>query len=485
MFRPVQEQPLRGFESPDQAPAFVFPTDGLPMTTDPHVSLSAAQLEIWLAQALEPDSPVYTVGEVIHLPKSLDLDCFEQALARAVDETDALHVRFSHSDRGPVQRVGVPSRWSLAKDPTPLRSDVDLAKKLEHELAVPIAIEGDCLARSLLLRFEDGHFAWCQLYHHIAMDGYARALFAKRVAETYSRLVSGRDPDPRHFGAFNELLVHDWDYRASTEAADDRAYWRKELAGFDHGTTAAGYHPNRGGFRRQTEHLSPGLTASLQTAAGTSGLSVATILCAVAAVISSCGRGSDDTVIGFVVSGRPDTVARKTPGAVSNVVPLRLTVNLQASWRELLAEIRQKIKTALQHQRTRLEDIRRDLNLTGAGDELTSIVVNVIPFFEHLQFGDDTAKLENLSNGPVDDYSVVAYPNGREPQLRIDFNANGARRDDEDLNRFRRRFLQLLARLTSDLDSRVGSVDLLLEDERDLVLEGWNATAAPLPELLP
>ncbi|MGY4310271.1 amino acid adenylation domain-containing protein/non-ribosomal peptide synthase protein (TIGR01720 family) [Bradyrhizobium sp. USDA 4369] len=455
------------------------------MMTGPLVSLSAAQLEIWLAQALEPDSPSYTVGEVIHLPNSLDIDCFERALRQTVDETDALHVRFSHSDRGPVQRLGVRPRWHLAKEPTSLRSDADLAARLAHELAVPIEIEGDCLARSLLLRFEDGHFAWCQLYHHIVMDGYARALFAKRVADIYSRLVSGRDPDSRSFGAFAELLVDDRDYRASDEAFQDRAYWRKELDGFVHGASADGHRPNSNGFRRQTEHLSAGLNAAVQALAATTGISIATILSAVAAVVSSSSHGSGDIVLGFVVSARSGAVARNTPGTVSNVVPLRLSVDLRASWRELLAEIRLKIKTALQHQRTRLEDIRRDLSLTGGGDELTSAVVNVIPFFDLLQFGDETAKLENLSNGPVDDYSVVAYPNGDEPALRIDFNANAGRRSDEDLTQFRRRFLRLLSRLTSDVDGRVGAVDLLLEDERDLVLGRWNATAAPLPEMLP
>ena len=226
------------------------------MMTGPLVSLSAAQLEIWLAQALEPDSPSYTVGEVIHLPSSLDLDCFERALGYTVDETDALHVRFSRSDRGPVQRLGVRPRWHLVQEPAPLRSNADLAARLAHELAVPIDVEGDCLARSLLLRFEDGHFAWCQLYHHIAMDGFARAIFAKRVADTYSRLVSGRESVPSLFGTFAELLGDDRDYRASDEALQDRAYWRNELDGFVHGASAEGHYSHWNGFRRQTEHLS-------------------------------------------------------------------------------------------------------------------------------------------------------------------------------------------------------------------------------------
>ncbi|MGJ4999561.1 amino acid adenylation domain-containing protein [Bradyrhizobium sp. HKCCYLS3077] len=366
-----------------------------------------------------------------------------------------------------------------------LRSDADLSARLAHELTVPIDIEGDCLARSLLLLFEDGHFVWCQLFHHIAMDGFARALFAKRVADTYSRLISGRETSPRPFGAFAELLGDDRDYRASDGALQDRAYWRNELDGFVHGASAGAHDPDGNGFRRQTEHLSAGLTSALGMVTATTGLSIATILCAAAAVISSSSRGSRDTVIGFVVSARSAAAARSTPGTVSNVVPLRLAVDPRVSWREFLAEIRLKVKAALQHQRTRLEDIRRDLSLTGAGDELTSVVVNVIPFFDLLQFGDETAKLENLSNGPVDDYSVVAYPNGDTPMLRIDFNANAGRRNDEDLARFRRRFLHLLSCLTSDVDGRVGAVDLLLEEERDLVLGRWNATAAPLPERLP
>lgn len=62
--------------------------------------LSAAQMEIWLAQQFNPSSPVYNVGQFTEVHGALDPVLFEAALRQVITEAESLCLRFIKS--GPV-----------------------------------------------------------------------------------------------------------------------------------------------------------------------------------------------------------------------------------------------------------------------------------------------------------------------------------------------------------------------------------------------
>jgi hypothetical protein len=75
-------------------------------------SLSSAQTEIWLAQQLHPDSPVYNIAQYTVIEGAIDAVVFEAALHQVIDEADTLRLQFVDSDDGLRQRIGAPA-WSM------------------------------------------------------------------------------------------------------------------------------------------------------------------------------------------------------------------------------------------------------------------------------------------------------------------------------------------------------------------------------------
>src|SRR6476646_8749892 len=75
--------------------------------------LSPAQSGIWFAQMLDPQSPVYNVGEYLEIMGAIDLGLFETALRWLVAESDALHLRFVETDEGPRQYIGADPDWLM------------------------------------------------------------------------------------------------------------------------------------------------------------------------------------------------------------------------------------------------------------------------------------------------------------------------------------------------------------------------------------
>ncbi|MCG1019346.1 condensation domain-containing protein, partial [Mycetohabitans sp. B4] len=75
-------------------------------------ALTTAQTEIWIAQQLHPDSPVYNIAQYTVIEGEIEAAVFEAALRQVIDEADTLRLQFVDSDDGLRQRIGTPA-WSM------------------------------------------------------------------------------------------------------------------------------------------------------------------------------------------------------------------------------------------------------------------------------------------------------------------------------------------------------------------------------------
>jgi nonribosomal peptide synthetase DhbF len=168
---------------------------------------------------------------------------------------------------------------------------------------------------------------------------------------------------------------------------------------------------------------------------------------------------------------------------LSNVLPLRLKVHSGMSLAELMGEVAQQIRRALMHQRYRTEDLLRDLGLLAHDQKLFGTSVNVMPFDYDLRFAGHRSTIHNLSNGPVDDLSIVVYDRADSKGVRTDFDANPALYNIDELAKHQQRFLRLLGTVAADPSQPISRLGFLDPEERRQLLYEWNATARDLPQV--
>src|SRR5262249_15971854 len=177
-----------------------------------------------------------------------------------------------------------------------------------------------------LLKGADDRFYWYGRYHHIVMDAFGMWLVARRVANVYTQLTIGRTTHDGSFDSLPVLLEEDAVYRASEQFAQDRRYWIDYLADRPEPVTLRGRTSSDSrGFLRNTAYLPHGGADDLRSIAHRTGTSVAQIISAATAIFLHRLTGAKDLVFGLPVAARSD-VLRRTPGMVSNVLPLRVAV---------------------------------------------------------------------------------------------------------------------------------------------------------------
>jgi nonribosomal peptide synthetase DhbF len=461
-----------------------------PVCTAQACGLSAAQSAIWFAQALDPASPAFNIAEYVDVHGPLATRLFAAALRRVVEEVDALRLRITPHPHA-RQHVVDCSGWDLPMldfraHPAPLTA---AESWMRDDLSRPVQLDREPLFRYALLQVSDERFFWYARYHHLAMDGHGGALIARRVAEIYSALAQGRSVPPNVFGSCFELLEEEENYRGA-QLARDRQYWLRVMAGRPEVATLSGRPPADArprSFIRHSSTLPAPLAASLASMARRCGASMAQALEAAAALYLHRFTGAEEIVLGVPVTARLGRRMRSIPGMVSNVLPLRLHLNGSMSFAGLLEQAAKRKSQLVRHQRYRAEDLRHDLGLQPADPGLHGMVVNVMPFPYDLEFSGCASTTHNLSNGPVDELSVVLYDRQDGAGHRLDFDGNPAHYTPEDLAAHQQRFIALLQQLVfSDLP--VHAFRLLLPDEKPALISGVHMSGcghqATLPRLL-
>ncbi|WP_329151403.1 amino acid adenylation domain-containing protein [Streptomyces sp. NBC_01456] len=469
----------------------------------PSMPLTTMQHGIWLAQQLA--SPVrYQLASAFEIAGDLDPELYEAAFRFAVTETEPFRSRFAVTASGePRQWAGPLPAWhipvvDLQREPAPMAAALDW---MRADLPRPLDLENGPAFRTAFLRLAEDRVCWYLLVHHLVVDGFGLALFARRLGEIYAALERGESPKPGHQVPLDTLLNAERAYRSTPDFEADRAFWTARMAGWPGavrpgmsrpaapgrdvpgrtGIGRTGGAPVRGACRMPEDRV-----AALRAHARA--LDVPwTVVATASAVLLDHARtgGGDEVVVGFPVAGRTPKTAGVVAGAASNVLPLRVPVDPRRSTAALIRTVGEATTLALDHQRYRYEDLRRDLGFTRSAHAPYQLTANIVPFSFGRSFAGRPMTLRQLNTGAVEDLSVMIRPEHGRAGLMVEVHAEAGRYEPEEVAAEADRCVRLLDQLIDEPRRPVGELDLLAPDERRLLVPRLGTPAPPSPRTLP
>ncbi|MGV9358466.1 amino acid adenylation domain-containing protein [Streptomyces misionensis] len=452
--------------------------------------LTGAQAGVWFAQAVEPDSPIFRAAEYLEIHGPVDPELFERALRRMTAEADALHITFVDTEDGPRQRIGAEPDWRLRIVDVSGESDPRRAAEewMRRDLRRRIDLTGTELFTYALFRVAQDRWFWYHAYHHILLDGVGAALLVRRVADLYSALVAGTEPEPGPFASVRTLLAEDAAYRASEEFTADRAFWQGRFADQPEpiALSARPLVPSAD-FVRRSAHLPADVQDALVRAAERAGAARSRIVIAATVAYLHRMTGCTDVVLGLPVTARPGPHSRRAPGMAANVVPLRVAVDDATTVAELLERTRVALRGVSAHQRYRGEDLRRDLGLPNDHRRFFGPLINVVPFDYDLRFAGSRADAHNMSLRLIEDLAISVYDRGNGTPVRVDFDIHPELYGTAELAAHQDRYVAFIGRLAEALaepGTPLGRLGLLGADElADVLAPPAPAAAGPAPTL--
>ncbi|MEH7725058.1 amino acid adenylation domain-containing protein [Bacillus altitudinis] len=409
---------------------------------------------------------------------TLRSDLLEKSMNIIVERYDIFRTVFLH------EKVKRPVQVVLKNRPFKL-DVVDIQDLSESEQLERIdrfkqqdQLRGFDLSKDLLMRasvFQTGpsSYRWIWSYHHILLDGWCFGLVVQELFAIYHALLHDIPYRLEPVKPYKEYIqwLEKQDKQASLE------YWTQSLAGFEGQSTFKEQ-------RKQTnEHelgeiewaMSKEETAALSELALQQNATLSSALQSVWSILLSRYQRSNDVLFGTVVSGRPADLAGvdRMVGLFINVIPRRIQLTGQMTFRSLLSETQQQSLAAEPHQYIPIYDIQ-----AKAGQQQ---LIDHIVVFENVPAAKKDEQ-ESLLGFTVEDMNVYEKSNydlnllaspGEQLQLKLAFNQRAF--DPAFVHKLKDQLTLLIKGTIKHPDQSVHTLTLVTKQEKQRMLEEWNA----------
>jgi amino acid adenylation domain-containing protein len=438
--------------------------------------LSHAQERLWFLEQFAPGTTQLTIPLTLRLRGRLDAGALAAALDAVVAAHDALRMRYPATSDG-RPRVAVAGDATLPLTVREAPDDAAATALVEEFLAVPFDLATGPVARALLVRLAADDHVLVIAVHHIAADGWSADLLLREVFARYD----GAPPPAPEVG-YGDYAA--WQ-RGLAPPLRDLEFWRDRLAGLEplDLPTDRPRPPERTYTGAACAFpLGPEVAAALARLGREHGATPYMTLLAGFAALLGRYAGTSDVAVGSPVAGRQAPELDGVIGCFVNMLTMRVDLSGDPTFAELLDRVRGVAVDAFAHQDLPFEQLVSELDLPR--DVSRSPLFGVI------------LAMQNYRTAPVDPpagLTVAGFPLGTWA-TRYDlelYTADGGLSglfvyntdlfEAGTIERLAGHLRTLLERVAARPELRLSQLDLLTGDERRLVVDGWNDTAAAFP----
>ncbi len=449
--------------------------------------LSPLQEGMFFLHTFDPTRDVYVDQLKVDL-KNLNLDCFEKAWTKVLEQHSILRTAFFQEALAiPVQLVFQQAALpiTVVEFPATNASDWELAWEafLAKDLQAGFDFEQPPLMRMSLVKTLTGHHKMVWTFHHILLDGWSLPIVMKSFLNLYETLLQGNS-------IVAKPLVDEYEDYIKYIAASDRfvgmTFWKKYLQGFE----SPSYLPfvdqqldrNKGGEMKEVFLNYPSdFTSKAKAYAQANQLTMNTLIQGVWGFLLSKYTNRQDIVFGVTVSGRPADLGNleERVGLFINAIPLRIKFDENATIVDTLSLVQKEQTEAREFQYTAQTDIQRWL-------EFPSDLFDSLLIFENYPMGDLaqqdwSLEISNISMHDQNNYLFSLEVTVRE-EMRVKFGYNESVLPAAYAHRIQAHFDGVLQQIVQSQQTNFSELQLVSAPEKDLLLKEFVGASLSYPE---
>ena len=456
------------------------------------IPLSFAQRRVWFLGELNQNLTAYNVHDIFKLTGDLDVPALERALRLIIDRHESLRITIQSSGGEPFQVI---------RDNVPLDlTSIDVSDNDEPDAAAMAIARSACdepfdLADGPLFRFAlaksapDCHYLIAVL-HHMITDQWTTDVFLRELDLAYAGEVNRETPVlPSLPLQYPDYALRQQAWLTSDDYEKQLTYWREELSDaprlLELPTDRA--RPPVQSYRgSQVTDVIPVETAEeLMSLCKDRGVTLFMALLSAWELLLFRYSGQDQLVVGTPIAGRKDHGTENLMGFFANTLAIRGDLSGNPTFDQLLERNKEKALGAFSNQDLPFEKLVEELNpeRNGSYTPIFQVMFTLqnAPRFEQ-SIGNLRLNRHRLEKESAKfDLSLDVFQRSTGLELQLEFNTDlfepgTARRMLDHLQ-------YMLRSLIDDPTQHVNVVGLLTDGKRKQILEEWNSSAVPVPNV--
>jgi amino acid adenylation domain-containing protein len=460
---------------------------GRPREREPRtVPMSEGQQEIWLATRFGKDASLaFNLASTLHLKGRLRVDELRAALAMLTRRHEAL--RCVPNADGLTQRILPPGDVPLPfTDLSKL--DADREQRLEalrtREVTEEFDLTDGPLFRAQLAKLAEDEHLVILTAHHLIADGWSCGVICRELGKLYAAACEGKPHGLPEALPYSEWIAAQRGAAGSDERRTAEDYWLSRYSGgpipvLDLPSDRPRPPVKTFAADRLSLQLDEAFVSELKRMSGKQGATLFAGVLAGFHVLLARLAGQTDLVVGFSLAGQSDVEDRALVGHCVQFLPLRLSLDREASFADHVKLVRGLVFDAFEHKNFTFGTLIKKLHVPRDPSRvpLMSVAFNLDPNSLGIDFhdlicvpGSVPRRYENFDLF----FNLVETSAGVEVQCTFNL-------DLFDRDTIRRRLDQYRTLLTGavrDTATRCAELPLLSEAERRRVVSEWSQSEA-------
>jgi amino acid adenylation domain-containing protein len=457
---------------------------------------SFAQQRLWFLDQLTPGRATYNLPSALRIQGKLDADVLKRAVGEVARRHETLRTRFVAAG-GELQQViedqinvqlRVVDLTFIAEEEERKAEAMRLAQEEAQE---PFDLRQVPLFRGKLLRLGALNHVLLFTMHHIISDAWSIGVLIEEVSVLYDAFSAGQPSSlPELPIQYADYSVWQREWLEGGVLEQQLAYWKQQLGGS--GMLMLPTDRPRPAVQSQNGAIcnfviAMDVTQKLKELAEEQGATLFIVLVAALQTLLYRYSGQPDIAVGTPIAGRRSSETERLIGFFINTLVLRVDLSGAPSFTELLQRTKEVTLEAFAHQDVPFEKLVEVLSpersLGGTPLFQVMMVLQNAPQSD-LRLGAATLQPFNTVDNGTSKFDLtmnLAEGMGQEG-IRGSLEYNTGLFEAATVARMIGHYSRLLSSMTSTPHAPIHSLEILSPEERGILLEDFNATAASIPD---
>ena len=459
--------------------------------------LTLTQQDIYFDQLHHEQCPLYNIGGYIRFT-DIKLDLLERAHQFLVSNHDAFGIRIVNQQQRLMQYISDKRNLILEVVDFRDKSDPTAAADawLQQLFSTLFDVHEQELFRAYVLQLSDNQYRYVGFAHHLIMDGWGFAQWAKILGQYYNQLAAEQTLSAVESAqlAWHDVASQSEQYRQSRSYANSTKYWQQQLPQFPSSFLTRQYaadftETTSTPSGREVVKVPESLHLSLVDLATQLSISIAQLYLTLVSIYFARVHQQTKINLGIPAHNRRDHGQKQMIGVFTSVSPLCLTVEQNLTFADFCQQVSKQQKLNYRHQRFPIGELQRAFNqYHPENTNLYDIGFNYLKLDSQLLVEGHVADLVYLSHNHEQTplmLTVWEYGEGSDIELQLDHNLayfNAA--DANDIGQHLLAICQDLVRVDCDVNQvKLSDIQLLTDDEREQILTFSQGSRLPQSNL--
>ncbi len=442
-------------------------------------SLTLPQQDIYFEQILYPESSIYNIGAKIEIEGQVDINIFKNAYIALIEQHDSYRIIIKSKENQPVVKILSDHRSELGFiDFSNESNSKEIALEyMESNFKKPFNLSREeLLHKFILIKVSVTFYYLFSVYHHIITDGWGTSLMFQRLVRNYNELMEYGEIRSTYPYSYKAFINDDLAYQKSEDYQIDREFWKNKFSNLPDSFIPLIKKKKNISQRKELFFKRP-LYNQLNQLSKELRVSTFHTILGILYVYFGRFHENEDLAIGLPVLNRGKSVFKKTVGLFMGVAPLRINIDFENSFEELVLQIKNQLRQDYRHQRFPLGKLIQELNLFQEKDRLFNVTLS----FEKQNYSDHfegtCTKVIPLSHNS-ERVALALYIRefDEKDDVKIDFDYNISYFSEDSVTRLVQTFEHITNQVLVNVRQSIKDIKLISNKGLNQILYDFNKT---------